>query len=97
MEYPTQIVAMIRDAVVILVSLFSLLIFYLTYRKVSAVFNSVSRTFKSLDEIVSTFSDKVSGPAAVGSGLAFGVSKMAAFLMGLSRNKRGREGEDRDE
>lgn len=88
MEYATEVIAIIRDTVIIVVSLLSLLLIYLTYRKISAVFNSATRSVKRLEDIVSAFSDRVSAPASTVSGLVFGAGKMAEFVMGLSRNKR---------
>ena len=96
LEDVADVLAIIRDAALILVLLIAGLVLLLTYSKVSAVLNAAKRTMKNAEEVTSTISSKIAGPAAAGSGLAFGAGKMAAFVMGFSRKEKRRKGEEDD-
>ena len=96
MDDAQQTVAFIRDIVfLVLVSVILLVVFAL-YRKLSGLLGSVKRTIEDTEEIVSTVSSRLIGPAAAGSGVAFGAGKMAAFLFGLGRKRRDKNGNGRD-
>ena len=82
-------VGLVRDILLLLLLLVTLLVVFFTYRKISRVFRSATRIIKETEEIVSTVSGKIVKPAAAGSGVAFGVGKMAAFLFGLRKRKGG--------
>ncbi len=82
-------VGLARDILLLLLLLVTLLVVFFTYRKISRVFGSVNRIVRETEEIVSSVSGKIVRPAAAGSGVAFGVGKIAAFLFGLRRRKGG--------
>ena len=82
-------VGLARDILLLLLLLVTLLVVLFTYRKISRVFRAANRIVKETEEIVSAVSGKIVKPAASGSGVAFGVGKIAAFLYGLIRRKRG--------
>ena len=84
---------MIRDIAFLVILLAVLIITLVLYSKLSSVLNSARRTLKGTEEIVSAVS-KLARPAAAGTGTAFGVGKVAAFLFGLSRRKKNRRGDD---
>ena len=84
----SEIVALTRDIVFLVLVTVALLAILLLYRKISAVLDSARRTIKQTENIVTTVSGKVVGPAAAGSGIAFGAGKLAAFLGGFAGNKR---------
>ncbi|MCH7744776.1 MAG: hypothetical protein IIC84_01720 [Chloroflexi bacterium] len=89
------IIAMARDIVFFLLLAALLLVLIVLFRKVSALLDSVKRTIKDAEEVISAVSDKVVGPATKGSGVAFGVGKAGAFLLGL--RKRGKGGKKNGE
>ena len=80
-------VGLARDILLLLLLLVTLLAVLFTYRKISRVFGSANRIIKETEEIVSSVSGKIVKPATAGSGVAFGVGKIAAFLFGLRRRK----------
>ena len=82
-------VGLARDILLLLLLLVTLMVVFFTYRKVSRVFRSANRIIRDTEEIVSSVSGKIVRPAAAGSGIAFGVGKIAAFLFGLRRKKGG--------
>lgn len=84
------IIGMARDIVFFLLLVVVLLVILVLFRKVSALLNSVKRTVKDAEDVISVISDKVVGRATAGSGVAFGVGKVGAFLLGLRR--RGKRG-----
>lgn len=83
------IIAMARDIVFFLLLVVALLVILVLFRKVSALLDSVKRTIKGAEDVISTVSDKVVRPATAGSGVAFGVGKVGAFLLGLRRRGKG--------
>ena len=96
MDDAQQTVAFIRDIVfLVLVSVILLVVFAL-YRKLSGLLSSAKRTIEDTEDIVSTVSSRLIGPAAAGSGAAFGAGKIAAFLFGLGRNRKDKNGRERD-
>ena len=82
-------VGLARDILLLLLLFVTLVVVFFTYRKISRVFGSVNRIVRETEEIVSSVTGKIVRPAAAGSGVAFGVGKIAAFLFGLRRRKRG--------
>lgn len=82
-------VGLVRDILLLLLLTVLLLVVFFTYRKISRVFRSANRIIRDTEEIVSSVSGKIVRPAAAGSGIAFGVGKIAAFLFGLRRKKGG--------
>ena len=84
-------VGLARDILLFLLLLVALLVLLLTYRKISRVIRSANRIVRDTEEIVSSISGKIVRPAAAGSGVAFGVGKVAAFLFGLRRKKGGND------
>ena len=91
-----DILAIIRDSLLILVFLLILSLLFLTYSKLSAVLKSAKQTLKSVEEVAAAVSGKIVGPATAGSGAAFGAGKLAAFVLGFSRKKRKKKGGNND-
>ena len=91
-----DILAIIRDSLLILVFLMILMLLVVTYRKLSAVLNSARKTLKNVEEVAAAVSGKIVGPATAGSGVAFGAGKLAAFVLGFSRKKRKKKGGNND-
>ena len=90
-------IAIIRDFLLIFVFLSALIVMLLSYRKVSTILDSAKRTMVSVEEVAETVSSRIVGSAASGSGAAFGVGKVAAFFLGLRRQKKDRgKGGDSD-
>ena len=89
------IIGMARDIVFFLLLAVALLVIFVLFRKVSALLDSVKRTVKDAEDVISVISDKVVGRATAGSGVAYGAGKVGAFLLGLRRRgkKGGRNGE----
>jgi len=83
------IMAMARDIVFFLLLAALLLVVLVLFRKVSAMLNSAKRTIRDAENVISAVSDKVVGPATKGSGIAFGVGKLGAFLLGLRKRGKG--------
>ena len=87
-----ETIAMIRDIAFLAILVVMLLVVVLVYFKVAAVLNLAKRTLEDIEGIASTVAEKVVGPAAAGTGVAFGAGKLAAFLLGV-RRKRKEKGE----
>ena len=84
-------IAMIRDIVLLVLLAVTFLAVLALYFKISSVLGTARRTLKAAEDIVTTVSESVVGPAAAGSGVAFGAGKAMAFLFGLSKRKKGRK------
>ena len=87
-----EIVGLIRDIVFLLLVVVALVVVLALFRKVTGVLGSAKRTMQDAEDIVSTISRRVVGPAAAGSGVAFGAGKAISFLLGLTRRRRRRKG-----
>ena len=83
-----EIVALVRDILLLVLLAVALLIAVVVYSKVSTILNSVRRTIKETEAIIATVSEKVVGPAGGGSGIARAAGKTLSFLFGLSRRGR---------
>ena len=83
-----EIIAMVRDIALLVMLVVTTLAVIIIYFKVSKVLNSAKRTLESVEGIVSTVSEKLVAPAAAGSGLAFGVGKLASFLFGSRKSEK---------
>ena len=81
-----------RDVLIILISFFGLLAVLVIYRKVTKILDSAGRTLKNVEDMADSLANSIVKPANSGSGLAFGVGKLAAFVMGLSRRKKRKGG-----
>ena len=93
-----DLVGVIRDVIGIVAFLLSIALLvgvFVLYRKLSQVVDSAKRTMESAEQILDAVSTKIVGPAAAGSGVAFGLGKAAAFITGL-RGKKRKKGEDSD-
>jgi len=88
-----ETVAMIRDIVFLVTLVITTLAVLIISWKVVKVLNRLKSTLDDVESIVSTVSEKLVVPAAAGSGIAFGVGKVAAFLAGARRSKK----KDKDE
>ena len=96
MDDAQQITAVIRDIVFLVLALVVLLVVFALYRSLSSLVSSARRTIEDAEDIISTVSSRLIGPAAAGSGAAFGAGKIAAFLFGLRRNRKNKNDRDRD-
>ena len=83
-----EIVGLIRDIVFLLLVVVVLVAALALLRKVTGILGSARRTMQDAENIVSTVSRRVVGPAAAGSGVAFGAGKALSFLLGLARRRR---------
>ncbi len=86
-----EIVAVVRDSLLIVLLILALATVLLTFRKLSSLLDSVNRTVKNAEEVSEAISSHIVEPASSGSGVAFGVGKVAAFIMGLRRKKKNKE------
>ncbi len=82
------ITAMIRDIALLVMLVITTLAVIIIYFKLSSVLKTAKRTLESVEGIVSTVSEKLVAPAAAGSGLAFGLGKLAAFLFGSRKSEK---------
>ena len=80
-----DIVALIRDLVVIGTALFVLVAGFFVYRKLSSIFRSIDNTLISTQEVASAISDRFSEPKDSGTGVVYAVGKMLASLVRGSR------------
>ncbi len=87
-----EIIAMVRDIVLLALLVVLLLVAFVLFLKLSSVINSVKRTIRDAEEMVSTVSGSVVRPAAAGSGIAFGAGKILAFMFGLGRRRKKKGG-----
>lgn len=87
-----DLIGIIRDALMILIFLIVAVVLLMIWRKISVVLNSLGNAAKSAEEITDLISSKIAKPAAAGSGMAFGLGKMAAFVAGFGK-KRNQGGE----
>ena len=97
METAAQIVGLIRDIALIVILLVAMVALLVSYRKVSALLDSLGRTVKGVQEVSDALSEKIVGPATAGSGVAFRTGKLAAFFFGLTRKLRRKGGTDNGE
>ena len=88
-----EIIGIVRDALFILLLAAALVLMLRVWGKISSVLDSTKRTIKGAESIFTTVSSKVVGPAAAGSGVAFGAGKVLAILSGFAK-RRGRDGGD---
>ena len=75
-------VGFFRDLLLLSILLIILILVFSIYRKVSQALNSAGRILDNAEEIVNTVSENIVRPASSGSGIAFGLGKMLAFLRG---------------
>ena len=75
-------VGFVRDLLLLGILLVILILVFSIYRKVSQALNSAGRILDNTEEIVNTVSENIVRPSASGSGVAFGIGKMFAFLRG---------------
>ena len=75
-------IGFLRDLILLTILLVILILVFSIYRKVSQALNSVARVLENTEEIVNTVSENIVRPASSGSGVAFGIGKMLAFLRG---------------
>ena len=92
-----ELIAMIRDIAFLVLILVVILVVLALFFKVMGLINSVKRTTKEAEEIITTVADKVVGRAVAGSGVAFGAGKAAAFLFGLKGKRKKKKGKGEDE
>ncbi len=84
----TDIVSIVRDITIIVVSLFAIYIFFY----VRTILASVRRNMKNVENICSAISDRILGPAT--SGVAIGAWKFFEIVLGLTSS--GEKKKDRD-
>ena len=78
-------VGFIRDLLLLAILLVILILVFSIYRKVTQALNSAGRILDNTEDIVNTVSENIIRPASSGSGVAFGLGKMFAFLRGSRR------------
>ena len=88
MSEAAEIIGVIRDIAIIFIMLLAMVALIVVFRKVSAALDSAKRAVKSAEEVATALSTRIVGPAASGSGMAFGAGKLAAFVLGWSRKRR---------
>ncbi len=82
-------VGLVRDIVLLVLLLSILIMLFFTYRKVAQALGSVTRLVRNTEDIVSTVSDNLVGPATAGSGFAFGLGKAFSFFRGMRGKRKG--------
>ena len=87
-------VGLVRDILLIVLLALTTLALLILLRKVSGLLNSVRRTAKNVEELVEVVSSRIVGPAAAGSGVAFGAGKLAAFFLGFSKKRNDKGGKN---
>ena len=80
-------VGLVRDIILLVLLLLILVAVFLTYRKVSKAIGAVGRIVKTTEEMVTSVQDNLVRPASQGSGVAFGLGKVAAFLRGRKKQE----------
>lgn len=78
-------VGLVRDLLLLIILLVILIVVVLIYKKISRGLNSAGRILENTEEIVSTVSENIVKPASSGSGVAFGLGRLLAFLRGMKR------------
>ena len=76
-----DIVALIRDLVIIGTALFVLIAGFLVYRKLSDILDSINNTLTSTQEVASAISDRFSESEDSRSGLVYGIGRILASLV----------------
>ncbi len=87
-------VGLVRDILLIVLLALTTVALLILLWKVSGLLNSVRRTARNVEELVETVSSRIVAPAAAGSGVAFGVGKLASFFLGFSRKRNDRGGKN---
>jgi hypothetical protein len=82
-----EIVAFVRDLIFLLILFVGLVALIFIYRKIAQLLEIVKRTARSTEDMVNLISENIAKPAASGSGVAFGLGKIASFLAGFLRRK----------
>ena len=78
-------VGFVTDLLVLVIILVILFTVVAIYRKVTQALNSAGRILENTEDIVNSVSENIVRPAAAGSGVAFGVGKIFAFLRGAKK------------
>lgn len=89
-----EIIAVIRDVAIISVLLVAILMMLLVFWKVTSVLSSIKRTMENVQQVTSELSDKIVKPATAGSGVAFGLGKLASFIRGASGGRKRKGGKE---
>ena len=92
-----EIIAMVRDIVILVMLVISILVLLFVFLKISALLNSARRTLESAEDVVTTISERIVRPAASGSGTAFRLGKVAAFMSGLFGRRKRKKEEEKDD
>lgn len=79
-------VGLVRDLLLLIILMTILIIVFAIYRKIANGINSANRILENAEEIVTTVSENIVKPASSGSGIAFGLGKLFAFLRGTKKN-----------
>lgn len=80
-------VGLVRDIILLALLLALLAAVLFTYRKVSQAIGSVRRIVRTTEEMITSVQDNIVRPASKGSGVAFGLGKVAAFLRGRKKQE----------
>ena len=76
-----DIVALIRDLVIIGTALFVLIAGFFVYRKLSDILGSINNTLTSTQEVASAISDRFSEHEDSRTGLVYGIGRILASLV----------------
>lgn len=85
-------VGFVRDLLLLIILTVILIIVFTIYRKVSKALSSANRILENTEEMVNTVSENIVKPASSGSGVAFGLGKMIAFMRGARRSRSKEDG-----
>ena len=86
-----EITGIIRDVLLIVVFLLMIAVLLVVWRSISSLFSSIRRTVERVEQVTDTVAGKFVKPAAAGSGVAFGLGKIAAFARGMRGKKKKRK------
>ena len=90
-------IAIVRDVVLIVIVSGTTLVLLLLFRKLSRLLDSAATALDRVENIAETLSGRIVGPAVAGTGVAFGAGKLAAFVIGFSRNRKRKGGKGNGE
>ena len=91
-----ETVGLVRDILLIVLLALTTLALLIVLWKLSGLLNSVRRTASNVEDLVEAVSSRIVGPATAGSGVAFGVGKLASFFLGFSRKRNDNKGGKND-
>ena len=85
-----DVLSIVRDVLLII----SILLLLAVLWKISGLLRSIRETLKRMEDVAETVSSGILGPVMSGSGVAFGIGKLAAFVLGFSKKRNSKGGKD---